>query len=432
MQARLKVVQDNANLKQVKLLPLTVIGRGAECHLKIASTQVSRKHCRITVTDNEVLIEDLTSSNGTFVDQEKIPPGKPIVVAPGTKLQVGPATFIVDYTPPVNLETMPTTVIKAAELSALNQVAIPKPSAGSESSIPTIDPFAAAVADGTAPAGVITPNPAPEVSLPEASGINEAEQTAQMVASATASAKPPTIVEPVAIADAMATSDSTITPQAPVLAQQVLAQVPAIAPIVAPILDRPVINVVEQPALVPAAVLSSPPLVAAPIAPPTPAVAVPMPVAVAPVSTAVAAPVAVAVPVPPTVAASVSEFDFLGGAASAAEPAAIDAFQFDVAAPAPAAAAISAPEVTASKPAPAKKPLFGLFGKKEKAAAPPAAAPTTAPPIALPSPSAASDPFHFAPPADPSAVPAAPPIAPPPAAPASAPAESDDPFAFLR
>src|SRR5262245_3152260 len=93
MQARLKVVQDNANLKQVKLLPVTVIGRGADCHLKIASTQVSRKHCRITVTDNQVLIEDLTSSNGTFVDQARIESGKPIVIAPGAKLQIGPATF---------------------------------------------------------------------------------------------------------------------------------------------------------------------------------------------------------------------------------------------------------------------------------------------------------------------------------------------------
>lgn len=416
MQARLKVVQDNANLKQVKLLPITVIGRGAECHLKIASTQVSRKHCRITVTDNEVLIEDLTSSNGTFVNQEKIPSGKPIVVSPGAKLQVGPATFIVDYTPPVNLETMPTTVIKASELSALNQMALSKPAAGGEAAIPTIDPFAAAVADGTALAGVMTPNPAPEDPLPAATE----RFTASSEPSAPVSSSEVTVMEPVVIVDPMVTADSTITQQPPVFAPQIIEQVPASAPVlasappvVAPIIEPPVVKVVEQPALVPAVVASPPPLVAAPIAPASPVVAAPIPVGVVPVATAVPAPL-------PTVAASTSEFDFLGGAASAAvEPAAFDAFQLDVAAPAPAAAPVPMPTESAAKPAAAKKPLFGLFGKKEKAAAP---APTTAAPIAPPSPSAANDPFNFAP-----AV--APPAAPPPIAP---PAAADDPFAFLR
>lgn len=119
MQARLKVIQNNANLKQVKLLPVTVIGRSADCHLKIASTEVSRKHCRLTVTDHEVLVEDLNSSNGTFVDQERLPPARPTPVAPGARLNVGPATFIVEYTPPATLETMPTTVLKSADVPYL-------------------------------------------------------------------------------------------------------------------------------------------------------------------------------------------------------------------------------------------------------------------------------------------------------------------------
>jgi predicted component of type VI protein secretion system len=119
MQARLKVVQDNANLKQVKLLPVTLIGRSAECHLKIASSEVSRKHCRITVTDDAVVIEDLNSSNGTYVNHERIPPARPVSVPPGTHLHIGPAKFIVDYTPPVTLETMSTTVLKSADVARL-------------------------------------------------------------------------------------------------------------------------------------------------------------------------------------------------------------------------------------------------------------------------------------------------------------------------
>lgn len=118
MQVRLKVIQDNANLKQVKLLPVTVIGRGADCHLKIASSEVSRKHCRITVTYDAVLVEDLNSSNGTFLNEQRLTPSQAIPALPGAILAIGPAKFMVDYTPPVTLETMPTTVIKAADLAA--------------------------------------------------------------------------------------------------------------------------------------------------------------------------------------------------------------------------------------------------------------------------------------------------------------------------
>jgi pSer/pThr/pTyr-binding forkhead associated (FHA) protein len=387
MQARLKVVQDNANLKQVKLLPTTVIGRGAECHLKIASTQVSRKHCRITVTDNEVLIEDLTSSNGTFVDQQKIASGKLIVVAPGAKLQIGPATFIVDYTPPVNLETMPTTVIKASELQALNQMEIS--ARGSETSIPTIDPFAAAVSAGTAPTGRITPNPAPEVPAPEraeklvsepppnvASPVDEPELT---------------LSEPVMISDPKAMLESTVTEQLPPLAPPVGGPIAVSAPVPTP--ETPFIEF-QQP--------SPPPLMAAPVA--------------AAIPGASAAPVT-----PPQAAEPKSDFDFLGGAATAAaEPAAFDAFQFhpDSAAP----ASLPAPSLNTSKPVAAKKPLFGLFGKKDKNAAQPAASPA---PILPASESAetiaAGDTFPFAPPESPAPHEAATP-----------PAASDDPFAFLK
>lgn len=97
MQARLKVLHDKANVKQVKLLPVTLIGRSTECNLKIASSQVSRNHCRITLGEDAVFVEDLGSANGTLVDGQLIAPHQPTAIAPGARLVVGPAEFVIDY-----------------------------------------------------------------------------------------------------------------------------------------------------------------------------------------------------------------------------------------------------------------------------------------------------------------------------------------------
>ena len=97
MQARLKVLHDKANVKQVKLLPVTLIGRSTECNLKIASSQVSRNHCRITLGEDSVFVEDLGSANGTLVDGQLITPHQPTAIAPGARLVVGPAEFVIDY-----------------------------------------------------------------------------------------------------------------------------------------------------------------------------------------------------------------------------------------------------------------------------------------------------------------------------------------------
>ena len=102
MNARLKVLHEKANVKSVKLLPTTVIGRSTECDLKISSSEVSRIHCRITIRDDSVYIEDLGSANGTFVNDQMLSPRQPVAVDPGAKITIGPAEFLMDYTAPTS------------------------------------------------------------------------------------------------------------------------------------------------------------------------------------------------------------------------------------------------------------------------------------------------------------------------------------------
>jgi serine/threonine protein kinase len=59
--------------KQVRLFnPTTVIGRASECDMVIKAADVSKRHCRIVLSPDQAIVEDLGSSNGTFINGDQI------------------------------------------------------------------------------------------------------------------------------------------------------------------------------------------------------------------------------------------------------------------------------------------------------------------------------------------------------------------------
>ena len=48
------------------------LGRGADCAVRTDDAMVSRKNCKISYTTGRWMVEDLGSSNGTFVDEVRI------------------------------------------------------------------------------------------------------------------------------------------------------------------------------------------------------------------------------------------------------------------------------------------------------------------------------------------------------------------------
>ena len=52
--------------------PVTTVGRGDENDLVIDDRGVSRQHCRFVLHHGRVVLEDLDSTNGTFVGGERI------------------------------------------------------------------------------------------------------------------------------------------------------------------------------------------------------------------------------------------------------------------------------------------------------------------------------------------------------------------------
>lgn len=51
---------------------ITVIGRDDICEIKIDDEKISKKHCRIEFEGGEYFVEDLTSRNGTYVNNKFI------------------------------------------------------------------------------------------------------------------------------------------------------------------------------------------------------------------------------------------------------------------------------------------------------------------------------------------------------------------------
>jgi predicted component of type VI protein secretion system len=70
---------------------VTVIGRREDCDLRIPLGDVSRKHCRLIKDDGVIRIEDLGSSNGTFINGERVQQAQ---LGAGDTLQVGPVVFV--------------------------------------------------------------------------------------------------------------------------------------------------------------------------------------------------------------------------------------------------------------------------------------------------------------------------------------------------
>lgn len=69
-----------------------VIGRNEECDYRIPVSQVSRQHCQIELTDDAVILRDLGSSNGTYVNNKRVAKTE---LRAGDRIVVGPAVFTV-------------------------------------------------------------------------------------------------------------------------------------------------------------------------------------------------------------------------------------------------------------------------------------------------------------------------------------------------
>jgi pSer/pThr/pTyr-binding forkhead associated (FHA) protein len=70
------------------------VGRAATCSITIDDTYASQLHARLFQRDGALHVEDLGSTNGTYVNGRKV--DTPLPIKPGDKVKVGATVFEVD------------------------------------------------------------------------------------------------------------------------------------------------------------------------------------------------------------------------------------------------------------------------------------------------------------------------------------------------
>jgi hypothetical protein len=71
--------------------PVTLLGRGTDCDLRLVDTGVSRHHAELRVEDSQVVLVDLGSTNGTFVNGQ---PVRRVTLTDGTNVTLGRTTLV--------------------------------------------------------------------------------------------------------------------------------------------------------------------------------------------------------------------------------------------------------------------------------------------------------------------------------------------------
>ena len=97
MQVNLKVLSGTHEGKNIPIKDEKFfIGRGDSCQLRPKSESISRKHCAIVQKDGRVLLVDLKSRNGTFVNDKQLSPEKAKILKSGDKIRCGQLEFEVE------------------------------------------------------------------------------------------------------------------------------------------------------------------------------------------------------------------------------------------------------------------------------------------------------------------------------------------------
>ncbi len=67
------ILRSTSASQQIRIAKaVSIVGRTSDCDIVLRASDISKQHCRITLEPEIVMIEDLGSSNGTFVNGQKV------------------------------------------------------------------------------------------------------------------------------------------------------------------------------------------------------------------------------------------------------------------------------------------------------------------------------------------------------------------------
>ncbi len=101
----------------------TVLGRGKDCDITIPGTHLSRNHAEIVVQGDKLLVRDMNSANGTYVNDEKIDEA---LVGPGDTIRMDVYSFRVEGVGAINgddpTKTKPRVTVDTSAQKALDNI----------------------------------------------------------------------------------------------------------------------------------------------------------------------------------------------------------------------------------------------------------------------------------------------------------------------
>src|SRR5215475_2532726 len=83
---------------------IKTVGRAPRADFVVDAALVSRLHCRLTAGDSTVEVVDLSSTNGTFVNDKRV---KSATLSSGDRLRVGRVELTVEKRPIAGADTEP-------------------------------------------------------------------------------------------------------------------------------------------------------------------------------------------------------------------------------------------------------------------------------------------------------------------------------------
>jgi pSer/pThr/pTyr-binding forkhead associated (FHA) protein len=113
-----------------------VIGRSSELDMVLVEDMVSRKHAKITTDDKTVSIQDLGSTNGTFVNGEKI---RKVELKDGDRILIGTSIVKLVYVDGENTNSLSETEARSRMAVTANRRPPTKSMSGSIEEIPLPD-----------------------------------------------------------------------------------------------------------------------------------------------------------------------------------------------------------------------------------------------------------------------------------------------------
>jgi len=135
---------------EIQLKPGTnTIGRGTSTDFQIAHPEVSGTHCEITVTDGGVLLKDLGSTNGTFVNNAAVQEAR---LEPGQSFRLGSVQMVLqaDTPAPAPISAPPPPPAPAGGIRLRREAAVAEADAPPPMALPTMSPPPPPVSAGPA------------------------------------------------------------------------------------------------------------------------------------------------------------------------------------------------------------------------------------------------------------------------------------------